>query len=71
MEQGYGQNLHSINKLKNEINTLLHHEEVFWRQRSRSIWLKARDKNTRFFHQRASQRHMKKSIDGLNDKEGV
>ena len=30
MEQGYAQNLHSINKLKNEINTLLHHEEVFW-----------------------------------------
>ena len=28
MEQGYRQNLHNINELKNEINTLLHHEEV-------------------------------------------
>ena len=29
MEQGYKQNLQSINELKNEINTLLHHEEVY------------------------------------------
>ena len=71
IKQEYGQNLHNINKLKTKINTLLHHEEVFWRQRSRSVWLKAGDKNTRFFHQRASQRHIKKNIDGLNDREGI
>uniref|UniRef100_A0A7N2M9L9 Reverse transcriptase n=1 Tax=Quercus lobata TaxID=97700 RepID=A0A7N2M9L9_QUELO len=28
MEQGYEQNLQSINELKNELNTLLHHEEL-------------------------------------------
>ena len=68
---GYGQNLHRITELKRDINTLLHHEEVYWRQRSRSLWLKAGDKNTRFFHRRASQRHIKNMIEGLKDRDGV
>uniref|UniRef100_A0A7N2QZ73 Uncharacterized protein n=1 Tax=Quercus lobata TaxID=97700 RepID=A0A7N2QZ73_QUELO len=67
VERGYGQNAESINGVKREINELLHHEEVFWQQRSRSIWLSARDKNTRYFHQKASQRRRKNNIKGLHD----
>ena len=67
VKRGYGQNVESINGVKREINELLHREEVFWQQRSRSIWLSARDKNTRFFHQRASQRRRKNNIEGLHD----
>ena len=52
----YGSNLAQINTLREEINELLHQEEVFWRQRSRAIWLPVGDKNTKFFHKRASQR---------------
>ena len=40
-----------IRELKNNINTLLHQDELFWRQRSRSIWLPAGEKNTKYFHQ--------------------
>ena len=36
-----------IRTLKSEINTILHQDELFWQQRSRSIWFPARDKNTK------------------------
>ena len=41
---GYGTNLAQINTLRDEINAFLHQEEVFWRQRSRVIWLPAGNK---------------------------
>ena len=52
------------------INTLLYQEEIAWRQRFQSIWLPAGDKNTKFFHQRASQHHRKNNIDGFMDEGG-
>ena len=69
MEVGYGQNVERIHGMKKEINELLHHEEVFWKQSLRSIWLPVGDKNTKFFHQRASQRRRKNNIGGLYDRE--
>ena len=59
-----------IRTLKAEINTILHQDELFWRQRSRSIWLLAGDKNTKFFHQRASQRRRRNNISGIQDVDG-
>lgn len=50
------QNLPAIKSLRRGINTLLHEDEMFWRQRSRAIWLPTGDKNMKFFHRRASQR---------------
>lgn len=60
-------NLATIKKLKGKINELLYQKELFWRQWSRSIWLKAGNKNTRYFHQRVSQRHQKNHISGIFD----
>ena len=57
----------SIYRLKGEINQLLLQDELHWRQRSRAVWLESGDKNTKFFHQKATQRRRTNTITGLLD----
>ncbi|XP_074277216.1 uncharacterized protein LOC141600859 [Silene latifolia] len=57
-------------KLVNDITKLLRQEEVFWRQRSRALWLKEGDRNTKYFHRKAGQRKKKNHIAKLIDDEG-
>ncbi|GMY39379.1 putative ribonuclease h protein [Fagus crenata] len=60
----------AIFHLKTEMNACLLREEIYWRQRSKALWLEAGDKNTKYFHQRASQRKRKNLIRGLFDSSG-
>ena len=59
-----------IRETKTEINNMLHQEELAWRQRSRAIWFPVDDKNTKFFHQKATQRKRKNHIRGVFNKTG-
>ena len=63
-------NIELIQKVRDEIQSLLFQDELFWRQRSRSIWLSISNKNTKYFHQRASQRRWKNQIHGFLDDNG-
>ena len=59
-----------INELRKEINELLEEEEIRWHQRSRVQWYQKGDRNTLYFHHKASQRRKKNEIRGLWDKDG-
>jgi len=43
---------------------LIKNEEISWRQKSRSLWLKEGDRNTNFFHKIANA-HKRYNIDQL------
>ncbi|XP_074292303.1 uncharacterized protein LOC141619181 [Silene latifolia] len=57
-------------KVVKEIANLLKQEETFWRQRSRALWLRDGDQNTKYFHRKPSQRKKKNFIARLVDDEG-
>src|SRR3954465_8490337 len=58
-------------KINERLVELYHREEIMWRQRSRVEWLAAGDKNTKFFHMRASMRRKKNMIKSLKNALGV
>ena len=56
--------------LKTEVNDLLDKETRMWFQRSRSPWAVHGDKNSKYFHRRATQRLRRNRIDGIRDSQG-
>jgi len=65
-----GGNVEIVHQLKHEIQRLLLVEEKLWQLRSKSHWIKLGDKNTSFFHNRASQRYRRNTIHGLLNAKG-
>ena len=66
-----GRNGREINKIRKEINELLDYEEVIWQQRSKVQWMGLGDRNTKYFHSKASGRKKKNTITRLLDDMGV
>ncbi|XP_024190213.1 uncharacterized protein LOC112194201 [Rosa chinensis] len=49
---------------------ILAQQEKYWRQRSRAVWLKEGDRNSAFFHSKASNRRSRNTIKGLKNEGG-
>lgn len=60
-------NIKALREKLVELNCWLDKEDMIWNHRSSVGWLQARDRNTRFFHSRASSRYMKSLIEGFFD----
>ena len=56
-----------VRELKLEINELLVKENRMWRQRVKAFWLVEGDMNSRYFHSRATQRHQRNKILGMQN----
>ena len=56
--------------LSKMMDDLLQKQEIFWAQRSRINWLKHGDRNTKFFHAKATQRRRRNHIRGIRNTHG-
>jgi hypothetical protein len=52
--------------MSRELEKTLLSEEIIWRQKSRALWLKEGDKNTKFFHRLANSRRKFNQVDSLS-----
>ena len=52
-------------QLKSEVSELLRLEEKMWQQRSHVHWMVFGDRNSKYFHNQASQRFLQNNISEL------
>ena len=57
--------------LKHELAGLVVKEEQMWQQCSKAHWTKSGDTNSKFFHNKASQRFRRNGILGFEDSRGI
>jgi len=58
-----------VRQLKKEIDVLLDRESTMWAQRSRLLWTRNGDRNTKYFHACATRRYRRNKVEGIRDEE--
>ncbi|XP_059064528.1 uncharacterized protein LOC131856677 [Cryptomeria japonica] len=61
---------HKEKSLKEELAELMLREELFWRDKSKELWIKEGDANTKFFHALMKAKRSRNRIDSILDREG-
>ncbi|KAL0446061.1 UNVERIFIED_CONTAM: hypothetical protein Slati_1734000 [Sesamum latifolium] len=56
------ENKSELEEAKAQLEELSTREEILWRQRAKALWLEEGDKNSAYFHAKASERRQKKMI---------
>lgn len=52
------------NNIEKKLNFYLDKEEQIWKRRCRALWLQHGDRNTKYFHYKASRRRKRNEIQG-------
>ncbi|XP_074322878.1 uncharacterized protein LOC141659850 [Apium graveolens] len=60
----------AYDEVKKQLLLILEQKEIFWRQRSKQLWLHSGDKNSKFFHASATAKIRSNQIHRLKDGEG-
>ncbi|XP_042939392.1 uncharacterized protein LOC122274417 [Carya illinoinensis] len=69
-ERNTGQLTKEIKQAQQEVNKLLEAENIKWKQKAKQRWLAERDRNTKYFHQCASDRRKSNVVRKLLDSNG-
>ncbi|XP_042958080.1 uncharacterized protein LOC122293610 [Carya illinoinensis] len=64
-------NRQQIQLARKAVQQWLQRSEIMWKQRSKVLWLAEGDRNSKFFHHKASQRKKKNCIKGVKDSTGM
>lgn len=57
--------------IKEDLNQAYLEEEIFWKQKSRVMWLRAGDRNTKYFHSVSRTRRTRCTLSAIQDDNGV
>uniref|UniRef100_A0A803NTG1 Reverse transcriptase n=1 Tax=Cannabis sativa TaxID=3483 RepID=A0A803NTG1_CANSA len=67
----YEESIKKYKETQTQLYEILTQKEVFWRQRSKQLWLQAGDQNTKYFHACATSRKRNNHIVCLKNRAGV
>ncbi|KAG7588150.1 Reverse transcriptase zinc-binding domain [Arabidopsis suecica] len=71
VQSGSWPNLQQLHILKRELAKAYRNEELYWRQKSRQKWLRAGNRNSKFFHMAVKGNRARKRIEKLRDRNGA